>query len=362
MEEPINLLNLIKSYTPAQVDWPSREGYATCLLAVLHAGKSKLLVGLSGAAEDIPVIKAPFTSEWAMLADKPMNVNALRAEVALYLNSVGRSDAMPVILERTGWSYHGTGTLLIAPGQPLVGAKVQNVVTVASEQRDYYTGTMQATTDKDGNFTLDRICPGNSVVRVWVGKDSIDLGISVDANSPTSTPVTLGALTVGQQSDTYIMDQFTSIVDSGIFEEPYDLNVIVPVLNRMPTAKVLKIGLGYYFSAGNRSAYLYADDSTDLAIGTDMTSYATDVLNLYQFTGTLTAGSLHAREVTGAVGTEQLAMGWFETNVTLSGNTITGTVSYTGRRYVPDPNDPNSGKVVLQSEGKKMYSLHGTRQ
>jgi hypothetical protein len=360
MEDPINVLNLLHSSTPAQIDWPSREGYATCLMTVLHAGKSQVTTGLSGAPENIPVIGASFTELWGMLANKPLNVNSLRTGVASYLNGRSKIDALPVLLERTGWSYHGTGKIVDGNAQPLAGAKVQNIAIVSSENRQYPTGNAQATTDNSGNFTLGRLCPGNSIIRVWVGNDSTDISIAIDADKPTNTAIDLGTLSIGRQSDMYLLDQFKLLSQTGIYEEPYHANVIIPILDRMITAKRLTLNLAYYRTPGSKSMILFADDSTDLFVGCDYTSTAADVVNVYDFRGTLTNGTLHSIWVAGSAGFENYATGWMESTLTLSGNTISGTLIFDGKRWVQDPNDPN--KLVLKSQGIRTYSIHGTRQ
>ncbi|RJP53337.1 MAG: hypothetical protein C4586_01550, partial [Anaerolineaceae bacterium] len=98
--------------SPGLVDYPSQEAYATCLLSRLHVNDATIHDS-QGDDEDIPVVNASFADLFEILyARKPTTTNMLRAEISLYLAALGRDDRLPAILERTGWSYNGYGTVL----------------------------------------------------------------------------------------------------------------------------------------------------------------------------------------------------------------------------------------------------------
>jgi len=360
MEEPINLLNLVKSSTPAQIDWPSREGYATCLLAVLHAGKPKLTVGLSGASEDIPVISASFTDEWGMLADKPMNVNALRGEVALYLNKSGKWDAMPILLERTGWSYHGSGTVVDDQNHGIASARVQMVAKLASG-KEYYAPLQSVTTDKDGNFTFDRVFPGATSVRVWVGKDSMDLPISVDANQPTNIALSLGQFKFAALGDLFALTSFAQTASDGVIEAPWDVNLdFFTQMASHPTSDIFYLGYGGLINGGHEAQLSYkygsADDFETIA-DQDPGANTTNVKNEWTFTGTASKGSLHGIKIYSG-GTVDYPAGWYEVNADVNGQSVQGEVILHARHYVENSDYTYS----LHSSGSITYSFAGTRK
>jgi len=192
MEEPYETLN---GSLPQSVDWPSKEGYATCLLARLHTTKNTIITKLPDETQDIPLVGASLTDLWGILANGPRNVNALRLEIGAYLNTKTMLDKLPAILERTGWTYHGSGKVVNGQKSPVANVKVQAISKVGSEKKEYVGSQTKVITDKDGNFALDHIFPGSNFIRVWASDvDSMDFPLTVDPNSKTNTSFAIGEL------------------------------------------------------------------------------------------------------------------------------------------------------------------------
>lgn len=193
IEEPIELFVA----DPALLDYPAQEGYATSLLARLHT-TDPTIVGLSGSAEPIPVIGLPFADLFRILyVDRPTNLNQLRASIAIDLERRGLADRLPAILERTGWSYHGSGRIVDAEGEMLEHAEVQAVSRVTSGTPGEYVAPLDPVrTDLLGKFTIPRLFPGTNTIRVRHAGKVYEFTVSVDPNRPTTDAIDLGTLTV----------------------------------------------------------------------------------------------------------------------------------------------------------------------
>lgn len=183
--------------SPGIVDYPSQEAYATCLLARLHVNDATIHDS-QGDDEDIPVVNASFTDLFEILFGRaPTAANMLRAEIALYLAASGRGDRLPAILERTGWSYNGYGTVLNDQGLPVEGAEVQSVCVVGSEGgREYLAPPEPVVTDSRGRFTLPRIFPGTHTIRVTTDALTQDFPYTVDPDTRTDVARNIGPLIV----------------------------------------------------------------------------------------------------------------------------------------------------------------------
>ncbi|MFH1144943.1 MAG: hypothetical protein V1774_10410 [Candidatus Eisenbacteria bacterium] len=186
------------SATPQNTDWPSMEGYPTCLLARLQT-ESNTITGQSGGSEEIPAVNWSFSQLLGLLfSAKPLTVNQLRPEIALALEQQGEEDRLAPILERTGWSYHGHGTIRDARGHPVQGAWVRSKCKVPSEGPDqvYYAPLAPAETNASGAFQLVRLFPGENWLEVVVEDVTYEFPIEVDANRSTMDDVDLGMFTV----------------------------------------------------------------------------------------------------------------------------------------------------------------------
>lgn len=213
VEDPVRALRKAKpGLDPAIVDWPSLEGYAAGLLARLMSSSGSVQ-GLSGSAEDIPVYGLGAADVFEFLGDgRPVTVDDLRYVIMNARQS--RADALPVVLERTGWTYGLTGVIKDAQGKKIAGALVQGVCTVASEGgREYKTPPTPVTTDAAGVYTLPRAFPETGSIRVTVNSVSQDFPAYVAASTPTNVKAHMPDLTFAPPSPLLTQLGRTAYVD-----------------------------------------------------------------------------------------------------------------------------------------------------
>jgi len=195
-EEPWSMFQSFTASTglsPSAVDWPSIEGFGAVLLTAL-VRRSPTIRSSAGQQEDFPVIGASFGDVWMLTASGAPGMGALRDTVEAFLGRRGQKALLPVLGERIGWRYNAKGRLVNEEGKPVSGAKVQAVCTAGG--RTWRTpGTVR--TGADGRFSLSRLFPGESALRVWQDKDSSDVTITIPWSRPTNQEVDLGDLTVG---------------------------------------------------------------------------------------------------------------------------------------------------------------------
>jgi len=183
--------------TPKTVDWPSLEGYATSLLSKMHTQNAQQNSIIDpNTTELIPLIQAPLSDLWGILAEGPMSVTALREKIEAYLGDA-KKDKLAPLLESSGWSYNGSGRIVDLNNQKIPFAMVQALAKVPSEEKkEYLLPLAPVKADKDGIFTLDRIFPGSNYIRVWPSegaKQFLDLSLRpVDPSNPTNVDLILG--------------------------------------------------------------------------------------------------------------------------------------------------------------------------
>jgi len=191
--EPRSLLQK----SPSIVDLPALEGYACGLMTRMIIDRDSIET-LQATKEDIPVVGASFNDMFNILfARKPTTVNALRGELALYLANRNQADRLPAILERTGWSYHGTGVVVDGNSRAIEGAEVQSVCKVASQDgREYLAPLDPVLTNRNGQFTLPRIFPGTHTIRVKTDNAEQEFVYTVNPDDPTDGQRAIGTLTM----------------------------------------------------------------------------------------------------------------------------------------------------------------------
>lgn len=198
--EPIPLLQR----SPRVEDFPKVEGYATALMARMTT-ETDSIVDLDALKEDIPVIAASFNDVFGILYEqKPTTVDELRSDLADYLAGRQIADRLPVIMERTGWSYNGQGKVVDKDGKGVGGAKVQSVYRVSSENgREYLAPVVPVVTANDGSFTLPRIFPATGSIRVKLDQAEQDFPFPVDPDDHTNESKKIGTLKLESDAITH---------------------------------------------------------------------------------------------------------------------------------------------------------------
>lgn len=191
--DPTNPRTVLGAMNPATVDIPSVEGFASILLASLNRSNASIVGLVSKAAENVPVAGVSFGDIASIIARGAPNINVLRSYIEEYLTAKEQDGKLPAIVERIGWTYGATGTVLDASGKPLAGASVE---AISKDGSTVYTmpSANKQTSASDGTFTLPRVFPGKSFIRVTLGTDVFDVPITVDWDKPTTERIALGNL------------------------------------------------------------------------------------------------------------------------------------------------------------------------
>ncbi len=190
-----------------EIDFPSLEGFTTALLTYLHVGNGTgadfRMVNTvpihnwsrSKLQQPVPVVGVSWGDIYEKIIFKgATNISELKNHIELFLKSRNESAKFPVIAERIGWSYSIKGKVVDSKGKAIVGAYVLPIAK--ANGKTYYTQKSLLPSNKDGKFECRRAFFGNSYLRVYFNKDSVDVPINIDSNKPTNETIDLGNIKV----------------------------------------------------------------------------------------------------------------------------------------------------------------------
>lgn len=186
---------LAEPQRPEAVDFPSLEGFGAALMASLtRIGPDTLVTDDFATASQsrAPALGVTARQLLGVLAAGPRTVMELRDGLEPL---AGGPVALAAVAEPIGWRYHGTGRVLDGTGNPVPGVTVASVVRVNG--KDYAT-PVSSPSAADGRFTLPRIYPGASTLRVYRtrsggGVDSANVKtLEVPWARPTPETVAIG--------------------------------------------------------------------------------------------------------------------------------------------------------------------------
>jgi hypothetical protein len=158
---------------PEVVDVPSLEGFGTMMLAALHRTSTKIPDFFTkGHTSQVPVIGLSFADIAEIIAKGAVSTEQLRQEITAYLQPLGKAGMLAAAFEPLGWSYNALGLVIDSNGNAVQDVCIASVTYAGGQE--YIT--MQSTpTGDDGRFYLPRIYPDKSLLRVYIGNDTIDL-------------------------------------------------------------------------------------------------------------------------------------------------------------------------------------------
>ncbi|MCD6584320.1 MAG: DUF1566 domain-containing protein [Desulfobacteraceae bacterium] len=155
-----------KDVNPTTYNWPNLEGFGCFFLARLHTDKSVIVSHADINIEDepVPVFGLDFTTIYGYLAKGPLTDNELYDYVENSFTSDQKAK-LAVMVEKMGWSYNGFGKIVDTDGKEVVNAMVENISSYSGWEA-YKNGGSEKT-GTDGKFTINRIYPGTSKLRVY---------------------------------------------------------------------------------------------------------------------------------------------------------------------------------------------------
>lgn len=177
---------------PSAADGPSREGFATVLLAnLMRDGVDTLVRDFTGELSPSPALGFTPSDIIGILSHGPRNIMEVRDEILVALDD--DESTLAALAEPIGWSYRGRGVVRAASGATLPGATVVPLITTRGRE---YRLPASAPTGSDGAFALERLFPGPQVLRVYLprtggGTDSIDVSATMPWDRSTATEATI---------------------------------------------------------------------------------------------------------------------------------------------------------------------------
>ncbi|MFA6470907.1 MAG: hypothetical protein WCU00_02610, partial [Candidatus Latescibacterota bacterium] len=191
---------------PWKVDAPSIEGFGCMMLAGLNRTKDTIVDLYSTEKvkfRTVPVINSSFTDIFGLLYQKPVptDIDLLRERIRTYLAGAGKEKYFQPYLHSMGWSYSVTGKFVDAAGNPLANATAKNFYNDGVQI--WVGGATDKPSAADGTFSVPYgVFGGKSILRVYNGKDSVDVDLDIDWAKPTNVPINRGTLTISEPTVT----------------------------------------------------------------------------------------------------------------------------------------------------------------
>jgi hypothetical protein len=183
---------------PSVKDFTDLEGFAVTLLAALSRTREEIY-DFTNQRVRVPVVQGDlserFQACYEIIAQGTNDIHTLRNRVEEFLDEHGQQeDELPAMYEPLGWSYHAKCRFVDKNDHPLAGVRARPVCTAGGDT--YYLPLGNGLTGSDGRYTLDRIFPGNTKLRVYRGTDSTDVRIRIPWENPTHQQVDLEDLEI----------------------------------------------------------------------------------------------------------------------------------------------------------------------
>jgi hypothetical protein len=186
---------LPRAYDPKVVDIPSAEGFATVLMAYCTHTDPANITDFKGSKTPCPAVGAKPGELLNVYQNGNIYIGGLLNSLRTFVENKGYKDAMTVIAERVGWSYHGEGKVLInGTTTPVPGVEVINVVTVNGTEYEASRGTSNAF----GTYKLDRVFPGTSQLKYMTESGLKTVNITIREDQSTTQSLSLNILMMQQ--------------------------------------------------------------------------------------------------------------------------------------------------------------------
>ncbi len=183
-------LAILSGKTPAQVDYPSLEGFGCSLMAALTRATVDTLRDFAKQATPTPAGALSKGEVLAVYADGASTIDALATVLETRMKAKGQGEAFRVIAERLGWSYQATGRVL-SNKLTMQGVKVTPFVKVTQNGVTTTYTTPSVTTDVVGRFVLPRVFFGRGMLRLEYSGNTYDVPCIIDRAKSTIQYLTL---------------------------------------------------------------------------------------------------------------------------------------------------------------------------
>jgi hypothetical protein len=170
--------------TPAQVDYPSVEGFGCSLMAALTRATADTLRDFEKKPTPTPAGALSKGEVLAVYADGASTIDALATALETRMTAKGQGEAFRVIAERLGWSYQATGRVL-SNKLTMQGVKVTPCVQVTQNGVTTTYTTPSVLTDVVGRFVLPRTFFGQGLLRLEYGGNTYTVPYSIDRAKST---------------------------------------------------------------------------------------------------------------------------------------------------------------------------------
>ncbi|MBD3162315.1 MAG: hypothetical protein GF328_09430 [Candidatus Latescibacteria bacterium] len=179
---------------PKEQDFVDLEGMGLMILASVTR-QSNEIFAFSGGRTRVPVVTGNLNERYQAcyeaIAQGANTIPAFRYKMQVYLSASGQQDKLPAMLQPLGWSHFAEMRFVDEQGRPVSGHTARSVCVAGGET--YRLPTGRHLPDTPGGYALDRVFPGESILRVYrANGDSVDVPRSVDWFSPTNQKLQWG--------------------------------------------------------------------------------------------------------------------------------------------------------------------------
>ncbi len=204
-----NFATATQHASPAVMDYPGHEGFTAAIWISLMRWEGSIYTFDASSSSQItakvPVINATMPQVIELILGGPRTVDEARSQVQDFLESLGSEHQflLPAILEPLGWSYNGEGKVLDTSGSPVAGCILESVSQAGgTTEIEEYKTVGSITTGEDGKFYIQRMYPGDSIVRANCNYNSNtgeydiveEFPFNIDWSDPTNETQDIGDL------------------------------------------------------------------------------------------------------------------------------------------------------------------------
>jgi hypothetical protein len=189
---------------PATSDIPDLEGFTTAMFASVTRTNPQIF-NYERTQVVVPVVtgtrESLFQGCYEIIARGTDSVIDARDRLEGFLGSIQQADKLPIMLQAIGWSYHGRARLIDTSGSTIINATARPLAKAGGVE--YLLKPAVPPSGTNDFYTFPELFPMQNTIRVWVGRDSVDVVVANPIPWSTTTPTeqNLGDLIVNPASN-----------------------------------------------------------------------------------------------------------------------------------------------------------------